>query len=174
MAITRKGARLAVLTAGALALAGFGGSAWAAPVDDDVNGEGVPTKLLLTVAECPEGDLYLTVDNTDVQMKEVLTAVPTGERWFTGDMNEVTVTDTRCEGDVPVGAWWHVEGSATDFEAQTPLLPTDDISVDYLGWEPYWGSAPDTTNNVDLGDQIYSVIETAQAPFDAGLSGQEY
>jgi hypothetical protein len=173
MAITRKGARLAVLTAGVVALVGFGGAAWADPVDDVVNGEGVGTELKLHVAGCEDGDLYLTVDDTDVPMTEVTSGV-TGQRWFTGEMNDVTVTDTRCEEDIDPGAFWWVEGTASDFAAQAPLGSSDDISVDHLGWQPFWGSAPDTTNNVDVGDQVYSVIETGQSPDDRGLSGREY
>jgi hypothetical protein len=103
--------------------------------------------------------------------------VPAGQRWFDGQLGNVVIRDTRCEDQLEAGAFWWVEGQATDFVAQAPLTPADDIDVAYLGWEP--SLVRDGQEGVSAGEEIGSTLDTL--PFtppaadpNRGVGGAEF
>ena len=156
-------------------LAGGAGSAFA--TDGVEPGVGDDTNLLLSVV-CGDGQpgaLSMDVDNSDVRMAEVAAGV-TGQRWFDGQLGDVVIRDTRCPLDLEEGAWWWVEGVATDFVAQD--VANSDIDVDYLGWEP--SLVDDNLYGVSAGEEIGSILDslpfTSPAPDpNRGLGGgQEF
>jgi len=119
--------RGSVGTAGALLLTGV---ATAALADSPESADSSEVDVTVDIAEGePSGALALSVAADQAALTE---DGSTEEfRQFTGELPEVTVTDTRTE--VPEGVYWYVTGQASELtgsEDQTPISP------DHLGWTP--------------------------------------
>ncbi|NQX16564.1 hypothetical protein [Rathayibacter sp. VKM Ac-2857] len=156
--LVRSGAALA----GCLLLTGVGS---AAAFADTEYGDGeVDVSVSIAGLEQP-GVLAMTVDGTAAALTEA-GSTPT-VRQFTGELPEVTVTDTRAADEIPDGAGWYVLGSSSDFVGATGQEP---IGADHLGWTPQLVDGGDS-GLVAEGDQVDTVLD--EGPDAVGLVDQE-
>jgi hypothetical protein len=153
-------ARYAAGVLGGLMLVGVGSAAAFADYPDAEDSSGVDVKV--DIAQVDDGALSLTVANTETALTE--TGSTAEYRQFTGQLPNVTVTDTRTE--IPEGVYWYVTGQAGSFNG-TSGQPA--ITADHLGWSP----ALVTTGNgeVAAGDDVGTVLDAA--PNNVGLTGEE-
>ncbi|RKT31520.1 hypothetical protein DEU34_2590 [Microbacterium sp. AG1240] len=150
--------RTAAIAAGVLVMVGTAGAALAdtegdVTVDVQIPPLVQPGELALTVAP---GGVTLTEDGSTADWRQ-----------FTGVLPEVTVTDTRLDGEVPEGAFWYVVGTASDFvgDAGQPVL-----DAGYLGWTPRLVSETES-GLVAEGDPVETVLD--EGPNAVGLVDQE-
>ncbi|MBO0984976.1 hypothetical protein [Rathayibacter sp. SD072] len=148
--------------AGCVLLTGI--AAASASADTELGSDAVDVNVSISESEQP-GALTMSVAGTSTALTE---ADPEpGVRRFTGDLPEVTVTDTRTADEIPDGAGWYVLGSATAF---TGASGQDEISADHLGWTPELLDGGES-GLVTEGDPVDTVLdEGADA---VGLSDQE-
>ncbi|WP_228760051.1 hypothetical protein [Pseudactinotalea sp. HY158] len=152
------------IAVGALMLASAG--AGVALADDEVDGQGVDVNVSVPATWDP-GVLALTVASNATTLTESgSTAL---ERQFIGELPEVTVTDTRANGEQ-----WAVTGIVTDF------TKTDDatkiIGADHLGWSPKLTDDPgdgtveaggDVEGTLDAGPGLDNGFDLLYAAWDA-------
>jgi len=156
--LARSGAALA----GCLLLTGVGS---AAAFADTEYGDGeVDVNVSIAEVEQP-GVLAMSVDGTATVLTES-GSTPT-VRQFTGELPEVTVTDTRAAEEIPDGAGWYVLGSSSDFIGGAGQQP---IGADHLGWTPQLVDGGDS-GLVAEGDQVDTVLD--EGPDAVGLVDQE-
>lgn len=151
--------RGSVGAAGAILLASVASGAFAdAPPTAD-SGE---VDVTVDIADAgPSGALTLSVGADQAALAE---DGSTEEfRQFTGDLPEVTVTDTRTE--VPEGAYWYVTGQASEFVGTGDQEP---IGADHLGWTPHL--LTEAGGEVAPGNPVDTVLDEDGA---AGLVGNE-
>lgn len=152
-----------------LAMVATASMAAADPVDDP---EDVDVRVVISPLSEP-GALAMSVAANSATLTESgSTALA---RQFVGTLPTVTVTDTRDADDIPEGAWWWVEGTASDFVSDPAGLP--DIAAGHLGWTPHLVNGG-ALGFVAEGPEIPTVMDprttTDPAPPDnVGLVGQE-
>ncbi|NQX04950.1 hypothetical protein HQQ82_09075 [Rathayibacter sp. VKM Ac-2856] len=156
--LARSGAALA----GCLLLTGVGS---AAAFADTEYGDGeVDVNVSIAELEQP-GVLAMSVAGTAATLTES-GSTPT-VRQFTGELPEVTVTDTRAADEIPDGAGWYVLGSSSDFTGDDGQEP---IGADHLGWTPQLVDGGDS-GLVAEGDPVDTVLD--EGPDAVGLVDQE-
>ncbi|PPG53367.1 hypothetical protein C5C24_02630 [Rathayibacter sp. AY2B3] len=156
--LVRSGAALA----GCLLLSGV--AAAAAAADTEYGSEDVDVNVSIEELEQP-GALSMSIDGTSATLAEE-GSTPT-VRAFTGQLPDVTVTDTRTVDEIPDGAGWYVLGSASAF---TGDADQEDISSDHLGWTPVLVDGGES-GLVSEGDPVDTILdEGADA---VGLFDQE-
>jgi hypothetical protein len=156
--LVRSGAALA----GCLLLSGV--AAAAASADTEYGSDAVDVNVSIAELEQP-GTLSMSVDGTESTLTEA-GSTPT-VRTFTGQLPEVTVTDTRTADEIADDAGWYVLGSASSFVGDADQ---EDITADHLGWTPALIDGGDS-GLVAEGDQVDTVLDEGQ---DAvGLLDQE-
>jgi len=156
--LARSGAALA----GCLLLTGVGS---AAAFADTEYGDGeVDVNVSIAELEQP-GVLAMSVAGTAATLTES-GSTPT-VRQFTGELPEVTVTDTRAADEIPDGAGWYVLGSSSDFTGGDGQEP---IGADHLGWTPQLVDGGDS-GLVAEGDPVDTVLD--EGPDAVGLVDQE-
>jgi hypothetical protein len=96
------------------------------------------------------GNLALSVASNATTLAEVDTTVE-NTREFTGDLPDVTVTDTRTEA--PSGTGWYVVGSASDFIGEAGT-----IGAANLGWAPTLVSESES-GLVEAGEGVDPALE---------------
>ncbi|MDR0591670.1 MAG: hypothetical protein LBG60_00120 [Bifidobacteriaceae bacterium] len=119
--------RAAAVTAGALALTGVAGLAFA----DEYGTEGVEVSFKIE-PQSVWGDLSMTVADNEAALHEDGSDA-TNYR-FSGTLPTVTVTDERDPDTVPSGTGWYVLGQISDFtgdDAGNTVIPASQ-----LGWKP--------------------------------------
>jgi hypothetical protein len=139
-------------------------AAASASADTELGSDAVDVSVSIAESEQP-GALTMSVAGTSTALTEA--GQEPDVRRFTGDLPEVTVTDTRTADEIPDGAGWYVLGSATAF---TGAAGQDEISADHLGWTPELLDGGES-GLVTEGDPVDTVLdEGADA---VGLSDQE-
>lgn len=88
-------------------------------------------------------------------------------RQFTGALPTVTVTDTRTAEEIPDGAFWWVEGTASSFVGEAGQA---EIGAQNLGWSP--SVVDDGSGAVAVGPDVAPALEVAEAPNNVGLVGR--
>lgn len=156
--------RVAAATLGALVLTTVAGVG-IATAEENHGDENVDVTVEIPTLEEP-GVLALSVAGTSAALTEAGSTELV--RQFTGSLPTVTVTDTRTAGEIPDGAFWYVLGTSTDFVG-TAGQP--DIGAEYLGWSPRLIDAD--PGSVSAGDEVYSAVDTAEAPNNVGLVDEE-
>ena len=162
------------LTALALALA----SGLVLPTTSAAADEGVDVSVTIDDLT-PPGSLAMTVAaNNGVALTE--NGSDAVNRQFTGTLPVVTVSDTRSTAEIPAGSRWSVVGQASAFTAPG----VDPIGAEYLGWTPKFATTPAPADDVEVGDQIASIVDatntggaggptTDSGLYAGGLEGQE-
>lgn len=156
--------RVAAATLGALVLTTVAGVG-IATAEENHGDENVDVTVEIPTIEEP-GVLALSVAGTSATLTEAGSTELV--RQFTGSLPTVTVTDTRTADEIPDGAFWYVLGTSTDFVG-TAGQP--DIGAEYLGWAPRLIDAD--PGSVSAGDEVYSAVDTAEAPNNVGLVDEE-
>ncbi|WP_335987653.1 hypothetical protein [Glycomyces sp. MUSA5-2] len=154
--------RASVAAVGGAMLAGVAGAAFA----QDQVGSGSDVDVNVAIEDLDEGVLAMSVDGTTATLVE---DGSTGTvRQFTGDLPTVTVTDTRSADEIPDGAFWWVEGTASSF---TGDAGQDPIGAENLGWSPTL--ADDGSGAVAVGPDVAPALDTEADPNNVGLQGRE-
>lgn len=154
--------RASVAAVGGAMLAGVAGAAFA----QDQVGSGSDVDVNVAIEDLDEGVLAMSVDGTTATLVE---DGSTGTvRQFTGDLPTVTVTDTRSADEIPDGAFWWVEGTASSF---TGDAGQDPIGAENLGWSP--SLADDGSGAVAVGPDVAPALDTEADPNNVGLQGRE-
>lgn len=154
--------RVSVAAVGGAMLAGVAGAAFA----QEQVGSGSNVDVDVTIEDTETGVLAMSVAGTTTTLVE---DGSTGTvRQFTGDLPTVTVTDTRTADEIPDGAFWWVEGTASSFvgDAGQP-----EIGAENLGWSP--SIVDDGSGAVAVGPDVAPVLDTDEAPNNVGLEGRE-
>ena len=153
--------RTAAGLAGAALLAGIAGAAYA----DEKVGDSTGVDVNVSIDERETGTLAMTVAEGDAPLTEVASNDP-AIREFTGVLPTVTVTDTRTAEEIPEGAYWWVEGTASSFVGDNGQRQ---ISAGHLGWSPY---VDDNGNGmIGAGGDVETVLD--DGPANRGLQGEE-
>src|SRR5690606_29685920 len=153
MEVNKGGAvRWAAGIVGGPMLAGVGSAALAAFPDAEASGD---VDVKVDIAQVAGGALSLTIAGTETTLTENGTTAT--ERVFTGELPEVTVTDTR--DDVAAGAFWYVTGQAGDFIGATGQ---PNISAAQLGWLP--ADIEEGNGEVAPGDEIVPASDDETLP----------
>jgi hypothetical protein len=141
---------MALGLAGAALLTGVGSMAALADDAEEV-------ELDVVIAQ-NAGELTMSVAGTQETLTE--NNVSRDYRQFTGDLPEVTVTDTRDPDDIDPLVYWYVLGTATDFEGDGAQ---PDITADHLGWEPELvlggPGDPGYSGEVSEGQRVTTVMD---------------
>lgn len=154
--------RVSVAAAGGAMLAGVAGAAFA----QEQVGSGSDVDVNVTIEDIDQGVLAMSVAGTTATLVE---DGSTGTvRQFTGDLPTVTVTDTRSADEIPDGAFWWVEGTASSFTGDAGQEP---IGAENLGWSP--SLADDGSGAVAVGPDVSPALDADGAPNNVGLQGQE-
>lgn len=154
--------RVSVAAAGGAMLAGVAGAAFA----QEQVGTGSDVDVNVTIEDIDEGVLAMSVAGTTATLVE---DGSTGTvRQFTGELPTVTVTDTRSADEIPDGAFWWVEGTASSFTGDAGQEP---IGAENLGWSPTL--ADDGSGAVAVGPDVFPALDADGAPNNVGLEGQE-
>ncbi|MFB9660345.1 hypothetical protein ACFQS3_11310 [Glycomyces mayteni] len=154
--------RASVAAVGGAMLAGVAGAAFA----QDQVGSGSDVDVNVAIEDIDEGVLAMSVDGTTATLVE---DGSTGTvRQFTGELPTVTVTDTRAADEIPDGAFWWVEGTASSF---TGDAGQDPIGAENLGWSPTL--ADDGSGAVAVGPDVAPALDADEAPNNVGLQGRE-
>ncbi|MEU5870883.1 hypothetical protein AB0A73_04900 [Glycomyces sp. NPDC047369] len=154
--------RASVAAVGGAMLAGVAGAAFA----QDQVGSGSDVDVNVAIEDLDEGVLAMSVDGTTATLVE---DGSTGTvRQFTGDLPTVTVTDTRSADEIPDGAFWWVEGTASSF---TGDAGQDPIGAENLGWSP--SLVDDGSGAVAVGPDVAPALDTDEDPNNVGLQGRE-
>lgn len=153
--------RLSVAAVGGLLLAGVAGAAAA----EELIGDSNDVDVTVQIAQLHEpGILALSVaDSSTVLAENGSTAAV---RRFTGTLPTVTVTDTRTAGEIPDGAFWYVNGTASSLVGDTGQ---PEIAADHLGWSPHLLTP--NAGEVSEGPQVDTVLDAP--PNNVGLEGAE-
>ena len=152
--------RAGAIAFGALMLVAAGGAA--ATADDQYGEEGVDVWVSVDPLPVP-GTLALTVaaDWTTLEEDGSTDLV----RQFTGELPNVTVSDTRSDDEIPDGANWYVLGTADDFESTAG----DIVTADHFGWSPQLvGGSDEGDGIISVGGDVETVLDG-----DRGLVDQE-
>ncbi|WP_277207693.1 hypothetical protein [Isoptericola croceus] len=154
--------RVSVAALGATLLAGVAGVAFA----EEQVGPGGEIDVRVQIEDDHAGILAMSVAGTSAQLSE---DGSTGTvRQFTGALPTVTVTDTRTADEIPEGAFWWVEGTASSFvgDAAQP-----EIGPEHLGWSP--SVADDGDGVVAVGPEVAPTLDDDASPNNVGLEGRE-
>jgi len=140
-----------LVTGGALGamLIGTVALASAASADQVGDGQGVDVSVEIE-SNVEPGNLALSVASNATTLTEQDSTVD-GTREFTGNLPNVTVTDTRTE--VPAGAFWYVVGVAEDFTGDAGT-----IGAENLGWAPSLVSGSES-GLVEAGEGVDPELE---------------
>ncbi|WP_415298341.1 hypothetical protein [Cellulosimicrobium sp. SJTW-1] len=133
---------------------------------DPVDGTDVDVSVEIE-SNVEPGNLALTVAANSTSLTEADESSIEGTREFTGDLPEVTVTDTRTE--VEAGSSWYVLGKASAFAGDAGQEP---ISAANLGWAPTLVDGGDT-GLVSEGEEVFPVLDESGEPDNVGLVDQE-
>jgi len=152
--------------AGCVLLTGI--AAASASADTELGSDAVDVNVSISESEQP-GALTMSVAGTSTALTE---ADPEpGVRRFTGDLPEVTVTDTRTADEIPAGSSWAVLGSSSDFTGSAGQAP---ITADHLGWKPRLVDGGNSEGQVSEGEEVVtSLDEPTQPGNNVGLTDQE-
>jgi hypothetical protein len=153
-----------------VSLAAFGGAmlagvAAAAYAEDQV-GAGSDVDVNVTIEDIDPGVLAMSVEGTTTTLAENGSTATV--RQFTGELPTVTVTDTRTAEEIPDGAFWWVEGTASSFTGDAGQEP---IGAENLGWSP--SLMDDGSGVVAVGPDVAPALDTEEAPNNVGLQGRE-
>jgi hypothetical protein len=151
-----------VAAVGGAMLAGVAGAAFA----QDQVGSGSDVDVNVTIDDIDEGVLAMSVDGTTATLVEDGSTATI--RQFTGELPTVTVTDTRSADEIPDGAFWWVEGTASSFTGDAGQEP---IGAENLGWSP--SLVDDGSGAVAVGPDVAPALDAAEAPNNVGLQGRE-
>ncbi|UNX56120.1 hypothetical protein MF406_07905 [Georgenia sp. TF02-10] len=154
--------RLGAAALGGVLLVGVGSAAFA----ESQVGEGSEVDVSVTIEDTDQGVLAMSVAGTAAALTE---NGSTGTvRQFTGALPTVTVTDTRTAEEIPDGAFWWVEGTASSFVGEAGQA---EIGAQNLGWSP--SVVDDGSGAVAVGPDVAPALEVAEAPNNVGLVGRE-
>lgn len=153
-------ARLGVAAVGGVLLAGVAGAAFA---EEQVGG-GADVDVNVQIEDTGAGVLAMSVAGTSTSLTESGSTELVRE--FTGALPTVTVTDTRTAEEIPEGAFWWVEGTASSFVGDAGQA---EITPDHLGWRP--SVADDGSGAVAVGSDVDTVLD--EGPNNVGLQGRE-
>jgi hypothetical protein len=153
-----------------VSLAAFGGAmlagvAAAAYAEDQV-GAGSDVDVNVTIEDIDPGVLAMSVEGTTTTLAENGSTATV--RQFTGELPTVTVTDTRTAEEIPDGAFWWVEGTASSFTGDAGQEP---IGAENLGWSP--SLVDDGSGVVAVGPDVAPALDADGAPNNVGLQGRE-
>ena len=154
--------RVTVAAFGGVMLAGVAGAAFA----EEQVGTGSDVDVNVTIEDTEPGVLAMSVAGTTTTLAE--NGSTETVRQFTGDLPTVTVTDTRTAEEIPDGAFWWVEGTASSFVGDAGQAP---IGAENLGWSP--SLVDDGSGAVAVGPDVAPALDTAEAPNNVGLQGRE-
>ncbi|MDA1385756.1 MULTISPECIES: hypothetical protein [Glycomyces] len=154
--------RVTVAAFGGVMLAGVAGAAFA----EEQVGTGSDVDVNVTIEDIDPGVLAMSVAGTTTTLAE--NGSTETVRQFTGDLPTVTVTDTRTAEEIPDGAFWWVEGTASSFVGDAGQAP---IGAENLGWSP--SLVDDGSGAVAVGPDVAPALDTAEAPNNVGLQGRE-
>ncbi|GLJ61161.1 hypothetical protein GCM10017576_12900 [Microbacterium barkeri] len=152
-------ARLGVAAVGGVLLAGVAGAAFA---EEQVGSGEVDVNV--QIEDTGAGVLAMSVAGTSTSLSESGSSELVRE--FTGALPTVTVTDTRTAEEIPDGAFWWVEGTASSFVGDAGQA---EITPDHLGWRPH--VADDGSGAVAVGSDVDTVLD--EGPNNVGLQGRE-
>lgn len=154
--------RVSVAAVGGAMLAGVAGAAFA----QEQVGSGSDVDVDVTIEDTETGVLAMSVAGTATTLVE---DGSTGTvRQFTGELPTVTVTDTRTADEIPDGAFWWVEGTASSFVGDAGQ---EEIGAENLGWSP--SIVDDGSGAVAVGPDVAPALDADQAPNNVGLEGRE-
>lgn len=145
---------------GGVLLAGVAGAAFA---EEQVGG-GSDVDVSVQIEDTGAGVLAMSVSGTSTALVEEGSSELV--RQFTGALPTVTVTDTRSADEIPDGAFWWVEGTASSFIGDAGQA---EIAPGHLGWRP--SVADDGSGAVAAGADVDTVLD--EGPNDVGLQGRE-
>ncbi len=154
--------RVSVAAFGGVMLAGVAGAAFA----EEQVGTGSDVDVNVTIEDTEPGVLAMSVAGTTTTLAE--NGSTETVRQFTGELPTVTVTDTRTAEEIPDGAFWWVEGTASSFVGDAGQAP---IGAENLGWSP--SLVDDGSGAVAVGPDVAPALDTDGAPNNVGLQGRE-
>jgi hypothetical protein len=154
--------RVSVAAFGGVMLAGVAGAAFA----QEQVGTGSDVDVNVTIEDTEPGVLAMSVAGTTTTLAE--NGSTETVRQFTGELPTVTVTDTRTAEEIPDGAFWWVEGTASSFVGDAGQEP---IGAENLGWSP--SLLDDGSGAVAVGPDVAPALDTEEAPNNVGLQGRE-
>ncbi|GAA4192663.1 hypothetical protein GCM10022219_13320 [Microbacterium oryzae] len=155
--------RMSVAAVGGVLLAGVAGAAFA----EEQVGDGNDVDVSVTIEDANPGVLAMSVAGTSSALAEDGSTATV--RQFTGTLPTVTVTDTRTAEEIPDGAYWWVEGTASAFTGDAGQAP---IGAENLGWVPALLN-DDGSGAVAEGDNVAPALDETEAPNNVGLEGRE-
>jgi hypothetical protein len=148
--------RVSVAAFGGAMLAGVAGAAFA----QEQVGTGSDVDVNVTIEDTEPGVLAMSVEGTTTTLAE--NGSTETVRQFTGELPTVTVTD------IPDGAFWWVEGTASSFVGDAGQ---EEIGAENLGWSP--SLMDDGSGVVAVGPDVAPALDTDEAPNNVGLQGRE-
>jgi hypothetical protein len=154
--------RVSVAAFGGAMLAGVAGAAFA----QEQVGAGSDVDVNVTIEDTEPGVLAMSVEGTTTTLAE--NGSTETVRQFTGELPTVTVTDTRTAEEIPDGAFWWVEGTASSFVGDAGQ---EAIGAENLGWSP--SLMDDGSGVVAVGPDVAPALDTEEAPNNVGLQGRE-
>lgn len=154
--------RASVAAVGATLLVGVGTAAFA----EEQVGDGSEVDVSVQIEDAGTGVLAMSVAGTSTSLVEGGSTELVRE--FTGALPTVTVTDTRTAEEIPDGAFWWVEGTASSFTGDTGQA---DIGAENLGWSP--SVVDDGSGAVAVGPDVAPALDATEAPNNVGLQGRE-
>jgi hypothetical protein len=138
----------------------------AAAYAEDQVGAGSDVDVNVTIEDIDPGVLAMSVEGTTTTLAENGSTATV--RQFTGELPTVTVTDTRTAEEIPDGAFWWVEGTASSFTGDAGQEP---IGAENLGWSP--SLVDDGSGVVAVGPDVAPSLDADGAPNNVGLQGRE-
>ncbi|MFG3340694.1 hypothetical protein [Glycomyces sp. NPDC048151] len=154
--------RVSLAAFGGAMLAGVAAAAWA----EEQVGTGSDVDVNVTIEDIDPGVLAMSVAGTTTTLSE--NGSTETVRQFTGELPTVTVTDTRTADEIPDGAFWWVEGTASSFTGDAGQEP---IGSENLGWSP--SLVDDGSGVVAVGPDVAPALDADEAPNNVGLQGRE-
>lgn len=158
----KRAARIGVAMVGGVLLAGVAGAAFA----EEQVGDGTEVDVSVEIEDTGTGVLAMSVAGTSAPLTEDGSTAMV--RQFTGTLPTVTVTDTRTAEEIPDGAYWWVEGTASSFTGDAGQA---EIGPENLGWSP--SVADDGSGAVAVGPDVAPALAAEEAPNNVGLEGRE-
>lgn len=135
----------------------------AAIADEEQQGDDSDVEVSVEIEEVEEpGVLAMSVDGDAVSLEEEDSEATTRE--FTGELPDVTVTDTRSSDEIEDGMFWYVLGQASEFEGP------ENIPAENLGWEPQMITDDD---DVFAGERVETALDEDANDNNVGLVDKE-